>query len=90
MRWLTKSSLQNPAMVVLLTIIVTLAGIFSFKGEVKDKQKGFMAGTDDYLTKPFEPLELLYRIKALLRRYQMVSKQVIVINHTTLIGLVML
>ncbi|GED27529.1 DNA-binding response regulator [Brevibacillus agri] len=54
------------------------------KGEVRDKEKGFLAGTDDYLTKPFEPTELLYRIKALLRRYQMVSKQVIVMHHTVI------
>ncbi|KQL43586.1 heme response regulator HssR [Brevibacillus choshinensis] len=54
------------------------------KGEVRDKEKGFKAGTDDYLTKPFEPMELLYRIKALLRRYQMVSKQVIVMNQTVI------
>ncbi|ASJ56883.1 DNA-binding response regulator [Brevibacillus formosus] len=54
------------------------------KGEVRDKEKGFLAGTDDYLTKPFEPTELLYRIKALLRRYQMVSKQIIVMNDTVI------
>ena len=56
--------------------------LLTAKGEVRDKEKGFMAGTDDYLTKPFEPSELLYRIKALLRRYQIVSKQVIVMNRT--------
>ncbi|MED1724683.1 response regulator transcription factor [Brevibacillus parabrevis] len=54
------------------------------KGEVRDKEKGFLAGTDDYLTKPFEPTELLYRIRALLRRYQMVSKQVIVMHDTVI------
>ncbi|EJL25413.1 response regulator transcription factor [Brevibacillus sp. BC25] len=54
------------------------------KGEVRDKEKGFLAGTDDYLTKPFEPTELLYRIKALLRRYQMVNKQIIVMNDTVI------
>lgn len=58
--------------------------LLTAKGEVRDKEKGFLAGTDDYLTKPFEPSELLYRIKALLRRYQMVSKQVIVMNRTTI------
>ncbi|MGG3885182.1 response regulator transcription factor [Brevibacillus panacihumi] len=56
--------------------------LLTAKGEVRDKEKGFLAGTDDYLTKPFEPTELLYRIKALLRRYQMVSKQVIIMNQT--------
>ncbi|CAM3318429.1 hypothetical protein EDM52_09380 [Brevibacillus invocatus] len=29
-RWLTKSSLQNPAMVVLLSLLVALGGVFSF------------------------------------------------------------
>ncbi|NRS50926.1 response regulator transcription factor [Brevibacillus sp. HB2.2] len=58
--------------------------LLTAKGEVRDKEKGFLAGTDDYLTKPFEPTELLYRIKALLRRYQMVSKQIIVLNDTVI------
>ncbi len=34
----------------------------------RDKLKGFDAGTDDYLTKPFSLLELLARLKALVRR----------------------
>ncbi|MGD8191448.1 response regulator transcription factor [Brevibacillus ginsengisoli] len=58
--------------------------LLTAKGEVKDKEKGFLAGTDDYLTKPFEPRELLFRIKALLRRYKMVSKDVIVFNQTVI------
>ncbi|WP_028777888.1 response regulator transcription factor [Shimazuella kribbensis] len=43
------------------------------KGETTDKIKGFRAGTDDYLTKPFEVEELMMRVKALLRRYQIIS-----------------
>lgn len=39
------------------------------KGQIEDKEKGFLSGTDDYLVKPFEPRELLYRIKALFRLY---------------------
>ncbi|WP_194746643.1 response regulator transcription factor [Staphylococcus chromogenes] len=35
-----------------------------------DKERAFLAGTDDYVTKPFEVSELLFRIKAVLRRYQ--------------------
>jgi DNA-binding response OmpR family regulator len=43
------------------------------KGETTDKIKGFRVGTDDYLTKPFEVEELVMRVKALLRRYQIIS-----------------
>lgn len=38
------------------------------KGEVKDKVGGIDAGADDYLVKPFEPQELLARIKMIVRR----------------------
>ncbi|MCH2546873.1 MAG: response regulator transcription factor [Alphaproteobacteria bacterium] len=37
-------------------------------GEPQDRIEGFEAGADDYLTKPFEPRELLLRIQAILRR----------------------
>ena len=40
------------------------------KAKESDKLIGFMAGGDDYLTKPFSYAELLGRVKALLRRYQ--------------------
>jgi len=39
------------------------------RGETSQKLKGFELGTDDYLVKPFEPLELVARVKALLKRY---------------------
>ncbi|WP_200801255.1 response regulator transcription factor [Clostridium sp. Marseille-P2415] len=42
----------------------------SAKSLLQDKQLAFHAGGDDYLTKPFIPEELLTRVKAILRRYQ--------------------
>ncbi|CEI80570.1 DNA-binding response regulator [Oceanobacillus oncorhynchi subsp. incaldanensis] len=43
--------------------------LLTAKGQIEDKEEGFLAGTDDYLVKPFEPRELSFRIHALLRRY---------------------
>lgn len=59
------------------------------KRETTDKLKGFDMGTDDYLVKPFEPLELVARVKALLKRYQIsVSQQIqigkLLLNYKTL------
>lgn len=42
----------------------------SAKAEDMDIIQGLMAGGDDYVTKPFKPVELLTRIKAQLRRYK--------------------
>jgi two-component system OmpR family response regulator len=59
--------------------------LLTAKGEMEDKAKGFLSGTDDYVVKPFEPEELLFRIRALLRRYQMVSENVITLGPSTVI-----
>ncbi len=40
-----------------------------------DKITGLTLGADDYVTKPFRPLELMARVKAQLRRYQMMSNK---------------
>ena len=45
----------------------------SAKREPIDKRKGFLAGTDDYMTKPFDEEEMVLRIKALLRRAQIAA-----------------
>jgi len=54
------------------------------RGETWEKVKGFELGTDDYLTKPFDPLELTVRIKALLKRYKIDSTQTIRLGTITL------
>lgn len=54
------------------------------KRETSEKLKGFAMGTDDYLAKPFEPLELVARVKALLKRYQISISQTVEIGNVTL------
>lgn len=49
-----------------------------------DKHKGFIVGTDDYITKPIDDEEMLYRIKALLRRAKIVSDRKIEIGEVVL------
>ena len=43
--------------------------MLSAKSEDNDKIKGLNVGADDYLTKPFNHLELIARVKAIMRRY---------------------
>ena len=44
--------------------------MLSAKGEDRDKIMGLTTGADDYVSKPFNPLELLARVKSALRRYK--------------------
>ena len=46
------------------------------KGEVFDKVLGLELGADDYVVKPFDPKELVARVKAVLRRYVQQSEPV--------------
>ncbi|MBD5463070.1 MAG: response regulator transcription factor [Lachnospiraceae bacterium] len=45
------------------------------KHEVKDRVKGLKLGADDYLVKPFDVVELVARVEAVLRRYNKTDKQ---------------
>ncbi|EHQ89015.1 response regulator transcription factor [Desulfosporosinus youngiae] len=45
------------------------------KNQDADKAEGFSCGGDDYLVKPFSSIELISRVKALLRRYLIYQKQ---------------
>ncbi|WP_043931938.1 response regulator transcription factor [Bacillus sp. EB01] len=59
--------------------------LLTAKNQLEDKEQGFLAGTDDYLVKPFEPKELSFRIKALLRRYAKSSEEgTIHLEHMTI------
>jgi len=49
---------KNPNLIIMLT----------GKGEIVDKVSGINAGADDYIVKPFEPQELLARIRMIIRR----------------------
>ena len=49
-----------------------------------DKRQGFLVGTDDYITKPIDEMEMLLRIKALLRRARIASERRIVLGEVVL------
>ena len=50
----------------------------------EDKHRGFIVGTDDYMTKPIDEEEMLLRIKALLRRSRIASERRITVGEAVL------
>ena len=52
--------------------------------EPRDKRRGFLAGTDDYMTKPVDQQEMILRIKALLRRANIASDRKIICGNVVL------
>lgn len=58
--------------------------MISAKQLPQDKHKGFIVGTDDYITKPIDEEEMLYRIKALLRRAKIANEHKIVIGDVVI------
>ena len=58
--------------------------MLSAKSEDTDKILGLNMGADDYLTKPFNPLELIARLKSQLRRYTRYSSKVEIVRNEIL------
>ena len=50
-----------------------------------DKKRGFIIGTDDYMTKPVDEEEMILRIAALLRRSRIASERRLTVGSTTLL-----
>ncbi|MGN0679449.1 MAG: response regulator transcription factor [Oscillospiraceae bacterium] len=55
------------------------------KDGVEDKRRSFLLGTDDYMVKPVDEIEMILRIKALLRRSKIAEEQRLVIGGTELL-----
>jgi DNA-binding response OmpR family regulator len=45
------------------------------RGDIQDKVEGFRIGADDYIVKPYEPLELVARVSSVLRRFYRTDQQ---------------
>lgn len=58
--------------------------MLSAKQMSEDKRKGFLVGTDDYMTKPVDETEMLLRIRALLRRAKIATEHKITIGNVVL------
>ncbi|WP_203339625.1 response regulator transcription factor [Planococcus beijingensis] len=58
--------------------------LLTARHHIEDKERGFLAGSDDYLVKPFESKELLYRVKAILRRYEHPAEDTLTIGSLTI------
>jgi len=56
------------------------------KDQSADKLRGFDLGVDDYVVKPFDPDEVIARVKTILKRYSINSQNVITIGSVTFDG----
>lgn len=66
--------------------ILTPILMLSAKAEDNDKIMGLLTGADDYMVKPFNPLELSVRVKVILRRIQNIQANSSVDTAKTIIG----
>lgn len=55
--------------------------LLTAKGQLTDKEQGFESGSEDYIVKPFEPKELLYRVAVVLRRYGRAMESVLKVGN---------
>ncbi|MBO9131468.1 response regulator transcription factor [Bacillus sp. 165] len=58
--------------------------LLTAKGQLDDKEKGFLSGSEDYIVKPFEVKELLYRVAVVLRRVKRAMETVIKVGNVVL------
>jgi len=58
--------------------------MISAKQLPEDRKQGFIAGIDDFMSKPLDADELLLHVKALLRRYKIISERQIVVGDVVL------
>lgn len=58
--------------------------VITARGSIADKQQGFRVGTDDYMVKPVDVNEMIWRVSALLRRSQVITDRVLQIGNTIL------
>ncbi|MBO6047169.1 MAG: response regulator transcription factor [Erysipelotrichaceae bacterium] len=60
--------------------------MLSARSQSKDKLRGFSLGIDDYVTKPFDPDELLARVKTILKRYNVNASNIVKIGDVVFDG----
>lgn len=55
--------------------------LLTAKGQIDDKEKGFLSGSEDYIVKPFEMKELLFRVAVVLRRMKRSMENMIKVGN---------
>jgi two-component system, OmpR family, response regulator len=55
--------------------------LLTAKGQLDDKEQGFLSGSEDYIVKPFEVKELLFRVAVVLRRVERAIETVIKVGN---------